>query len=185
MGLLPVAAAGAVRFDLTRGETTTAGAATQATSATSGDLRGLAAIACEPALADSWLVGGGTGTGERTRLLLANPTPAAALVDVVVHGEDGRVDAPQGEGVVVPSGQQVALYVDALAPDAGPVAVNVTARSGRVVAVLHHTRMLGITPGGVDDVGPAAPPGTDQVVQGVVVAPPGSARVRVVTTPER
>jgi hypothetical protein len=175
------ATAGGVRLDAgTRGSGRAAGAAAlQATLGATGDLRGLAAASCTAASSDIWLVGAGTAEGERARLLLANPTPAAALLDVFVHGPSGRVKAPAGEGIVVPSGRQIAVFVDALAPDAGEIAVHVATRSGRVVAALHHTRLRGFTPGGVDDVTAAAAPARSQVVPGVVVAAHGTSFVRV------
>ncbi len=181
LGGVSRSAAGAVRLDAGRrgAPRTAAAAAVQATIGTSGDLRGLAAASCAAAASDLWLVGGGTAEGERSRLLLANPTPAAASVDVFVHGAKGRLKAPAGEGIVVPSGRQIAVFVDALAPNASEVAVHVTARSGRVVAALHHTRVRGFTPGGVDDVTAAAPPSRGQVLPGVVVATHGGAFVRV------
>ncbi len=176
-------AAGAVRFDVARtrpGVAAPASSGVQATLGVSGDLRGLAATGCGPAVAQSWLVGGGTGDGERSRLVLTNPTPSPALLDVLVHGPDGVVKAPSGEGIVVAAGDQEVLFVDALAPGLDQVAVQVSARTGRVVASMQHSRILGFTPAGVDDVTASTPPATTQLVPGVVLKAPGRAVVRVV-----
>ncbi len=154
--------------------------AVQTTLTPAGDLRGLDAVACATPAAEAWLVGGGTLAGERARLLLADPTPSPAVVDVLVHGPDGPVSAPSGQGVVVPAGGQIAVFIDALAPDVEAIAVHVRARSGRVVATLHHSLLRGLTPGGVDDVAPSAAAATRQVLPGVVVAEHGDAAVRVV-----
>jgi Family of unknown function (DUF5719) len=160
--------------------------------ARTGDTRGIAALACSTASTESWLVGGGTQVGRRGRLLLANPAPTAATVDVTLLGPRGVVPAPGAGGVVVPGRRQVALFVDALAPDLAVVAVHVQTRSGRVSAVLHDSWVRGTTAGGVDDVTAAAPAARIQFVPGVSVAPatgtalpahatdPGAVAVRVV-----
>ena len=142
-------------------------AAVQSTLARSGDLRALAATTCGTPSADSWLVGGATGDGERLRLLLANPAATPAVVDVDVHGPTGRVRAPSGEGVVVPAGGEVPILVDALTPGLKQVAVHVTTRSGRVRATLHDSRLRGLEPGGADDVPVAARPARTQVIPAV------------------
>lgn len=177
--------AGAVRLDVAPAPpdsdpaTPVATSALQVAVSPSGDLRGLSALACPSVANRTWLIGGGTAAGERTRLVLTNPTASAALLDVVVHGRQGVVDAAAGEGLVVPAGRQVVQFVDALAPDAGPIAIEVVARTGRVAASLHHARLNGFTPGGVDAVVAAAPPARTQVVPGLDLAPPGRGAVRV------
>jgi len=142
-------------------------AAVQSTLVRSGDLRALVATTCGVPEAESWLVGGATGDGERLRLLLANPAATAAVVDVDVHGPTGRVRAPSGEGVVVPAGGEVPIFIDALAPGLKQVAVHVTTRSGRVRATLHDSRLRGLDPGGADDVPVGAAPAKRQVIPGV------------------
>jgi hypothetical protein len=155
-----------------------------------GDLRGLAGLACSTASTQSWLVGGGTQPGRRGRLLLANPAATPATVDVVVHGPGGPVAAPGGSGVVVPPRSQVALLIDALVPPLDAMAIQVQARGGRVTAVLADAWVRGVTPGGVDDVTAAAPAGRTQFVPGVSIAAglplparatdPGAVAVRIV-----
>ncbi len=174
--------AGAVRMDVARtaaGARSPASSLAQAAIAASGDARGLDVTACLPSQTQAWLVGGGTADGERSRLVLTNPGTAPALLDVIVHGPDGVVPAPAGQAVVVPSGGQVALFLDALAPGLEQMAVEVSARSGRVSAVLQHSRLLGFTPGGVDDVQPSAEPATEQLIPAIAVQAPGTAAVRV------
>ncbi|GLY14842.1 hypothetical protein Kisp01_18570 [Kineosporia sp. NBRC 101677] len=165
-------------------------AAVQSTLTAKGDLRGLSASRCDQTSGDAWLVGGGTRTGQRLRLVLSNPTASAAVVDVTVLGADGRVEAPSGDGVVVPAGGQTPLFVDALAPDQERVAVHVVARSGQVVARMHDSRLRGLVPSGVDVVSPSAEPARRQLIPGISLvngysrtaddpAAPGSTSVRV------
>jgi hypothetical protein len=173
-----LAGPGATRLQMPQGTTSGVTAAVQTTVARRGDLRALVAHGCGTAGTDTWLVGGGTQTGRRGRLLLANPAPTPALVDVTVLGPEGPVRAPAGDGVVVPATGEVALLVDALAPGLERIAVHVRARTGRVVSTLHDTVLRGLVPGGADDVPAAHRPARRQVVPGVSVqsAPAGSAR---------
>ena len=157
-------------------------AAVQVTLARRGDLRGLAAGQCGAAATDAWLVGGATTPGRRARLLLANPTPAPAVVDVRLAGPEGPVDVPSGRGLVVAPGRVRALLLDAAAPGLGQLAVHVVARSGRVTSLLHDSWLRGAVPAGTDDVLPSAAPSRHVVVPGVVVLPGGAARLRVAAT---
>lgn len=145
-------------------------AALQSTVATTGDIHGLVATGCSAAGSDLWLVGGGSLTGRRGRLLLTNPSSTAAVtVDVTVHGPSGVVPAPAGQGIVLPAGGQAALLLDALAPGLPAAVVHVRARSGRVVGTLHDSLVRGLVPGGADDVPLATGPATRQVVAGLLV----------------
>jgi hypothetical protein len=157
-------------------------AAVQTTFSRTGDRRGVAAVACPAATTDAWLVGSATAVGRRARLLLVDPTPAAAVVDVVVLGPRGPVDLPSARGIVVAPGRARALQLDALVPGLDRLAVHVVARRGRVAAVLDDSRLDGATPAGVDDVPVAAPPSRHLTVPGVVIpaAPPGGTASAVV-----
>ena len=148
-------------------------AAVQSTLVRNGDLRSLVATTCSVPRSESWLVGGGTVAGERLRLLLANPSSTPAVADIDVHGPAGRVDTPAGDGVVVPAGGEVPIFIDALAPGLARVAVHVTTRSGRVRATLHDSLLRGLTPAGADDVPIAAQASEKQVIPGV--SPAGGA----------
>ena len=162
--------AGPLRTYTPEGDPVPAVAAAQGTLARDGDLRGLATVSCPVAGTDLWLVGGGTRPGQRGRLLLSNPSGAPAVVDLTVHGPYGPVQPPAGTGVVVPPRGQKALFVDALAPGLTATAVRVQARSGRVAAVLHDSLLRGTTPGGTDDIAPAAEPARRQYIPGIAVS---------------
>ena len=173
---LPLTSAGLVPLRASRAGAAPPLSAVQLGLARTGDLRGLSALTCSTAATQIWLVGGGTQVGRRGQLLLANPAATPAEVDVTVHGPHGAVESPPGTGVVVPAGGQVALRIDALAPELDAVAVHVRARSGRVAASLHDSYDRGVTPSGVDDVTAAAPAAARQVIPGISVASaPGSA----------
>ena len=123
---------------------------------------------------DLWLVGGGSSTGRRGRLLLTNPsTTSSVTVDVTVHGPSGVVPVAAGQDIVLPAGGQAALLLDALAPGLPAAVVHVHTRSGRVVGTLHDSLLRGLVPGGADDVPAATGPATQQVVAGLLVRTAG------------
>lgn len=168
---VPLTQAGAVAFTAR----TPAGAqapltgGVQTTLARSGDLRSLVGAGCAAPATQNWLVGSGTGPGRRARLLVANPAPAPATVDVHVLTPDGPVDPVNGQGVLVPAQSQIALLVDALVPGKAAVAVRVQAREGRVVATLQDSLLRGLVAGGVDDVVAGTGPAPVQAVPGLDV----------------
>jgi hypothetical protein len=162
-------AAGALRTYTAEGEPVPAVAAAQWTVARDGDLRGLATVSCQVAGTDLWLVGGGTQAGRRDRLVLSNPSPKPAVVDLTIYGPAGIVQTPAASGIVVPAAGQKALFIDALAPNLIGTVIRVRASNGRVSAVLHDSLLRGTTPGGVDDIVPAAEPARRQFVPGITV----------------
>ena len=165
------AAAGPLRLDPDRAPgSSPVVAGTQATLVRTGDLRGLSAVSCGVATTSAWLVGGGTQEGRRARLLLANPAPSPAVASVRVLGPRGPVDTPQTAEVVVPSGAQVSVLLDAVAPGLDAMAVHVTTRSGRVAASLSDEYVRGLSPGGTDAVTAAAGPAARQVVAGMTIS---------------
>lgn len=163
---------GLVTMQVPKSSDTPAMSAVQVTLNRSGDGRGLAALACPPTATQTWLVGGGTQTGRRGQLVLANPAGTPAQADVTVYGPKGIVRAQAGTGVTVPAHGVRALRIDALAPALDAVAVLVQARSGRVSATLRDTYVRGLTPSGADDVTAAAPAARRQIVPGMAVATP-------------
>ncbi|NED97170.1 hypothetical protein G1H11_17870 [Phytoactinopolyspora alkaliphila] len=114
------------------------------------DLRGLSTTSCGPAAREHWFVGGSGEVGKRGRLVLANPTSVAAVVDVELWDEAGPLDAPATQGIGVPARSQQVLLLDALAPESERVGVRVTTSQGRVSAALEireseETTPLGFT----------------------------------------
>lgn len=136
-----------------------------------GPGRGLASVACSPAAADQWFVGGAGTVGRSTRLLLVNPEDSPAVVDVRVYGSEGEVDAPGGRGVVVPPRTRVVLRLDALAPGVTHAALHVAASTGRVAAAVSDVEVKGLEPLGSDWIPLAAPPARTVYVPGVSDGP--------------
>lgn len=181
VAVLPGAAGtgGAARLQVPRtGGTSAPSLAGLATTLTDdGDLRGLAASACAEPAADAWLVGGATGPGLSTRLVLDNPGATTATSSVTLLTGKGTVSPAGAQEVVVPAGGRVELLLEGLAGTVRAPVVHVTSSGGTVAPTLVQTRLAGLTPRGVEVVDPGAPPSTSQVVPGVVTTAGGPSPV--------
>ncbi|WP_207454721.1 DUF5719 family protein [Herbiconiux sp. SYSU D00978] len=144
-------------------------AGSQTETLTGEEQAGLAVAACQEGSGDAWLVGGATTTGRTTVLTLANPSQVPATVDLDLYGEGGPITAPGTEGISVAAGSQRVLSLAGFAPDVVSPVVHVSSRGGSVVADLQQTTVRTLEAGGVDLIGPSAPPATDAVIPGVVL----------------
>ncbi len=157
--------------------------------------RGMASTSCAPAASEFWFVGGGAVAGRVTRIVLVNPDPTAAIVDVIIRGEDGVIDAPAGRGLVIKGESRLVVRLDVLAPGVAATAVQVLARTGRIGAAVDDEQRSGLSNVGTDWIPVAAPPATRVYVPGVVngsgarvlsIAAPGGddaiVNVRVITS---
>ena len=145
-------------------------AAAQSQVADLDDLTGFAATTCGEVSADSWLVGGSTDVGRTTLLSLSNPNRADAVLDLSFFGETGEVEAPGAKGIIVPAGENRVYSVASFAPGLRTPVIRVQSSGGQVFAALQHSVIRGVTPGGVELSAPTAPPSTNVVVPGIVVA---------------
>lgn len=131
--------------------------------------RGMASAPCLPASTDAWLVAGGGEPGRLERLVLVNPGADPVTVRADVHGTEGRLPAPGGQGIVVPGRDRVVLLLDALAPGEPAPVVHVTSTGGPVVAALGDRWLEGTLDRGMELSTPVAPPSTSLVVPAVPV----------------
>jgi hypothetical protein len=133
-----------------------------------GKGRGMASTSCAPAASEFWFVGGGAVAGRTTRIVLVNPDDTAAVVDVIVHGPDGIIDAPAGRGLVVKGQDRLVVRLDVLAPGVAATAAQVLVRTGRVGAAVDDEQQAGLTTVGTDWIPPAAEPSKKVYVPGIV-----------------
>ncbi len=143
--------------------------------------RGMASTACAPAASEFWFVGGGAIAGRQTRVILVNPDETAAVVDVLVHGPDGLIEAPAGRGLVIKGQDRLVLRLDVLAPGVTATAVHVMARTGRIGASVDDEQRAGLSVIGTDWIPQAAAPATRVFVPGIVNGP--GARVLSIAAP--
>lgn len=131
------------------------------------DLRGVSTASCGPAAREHWFVGGSGEVGKRGRLIMANPTSVAAVVDVELWDEAGPIDAPATKGIGVPARSQHVLLLDALAPESERVGVRISTTQGRVSAALEVRETEETTPLGMSYLPAAVPPQETVVIPGV------------------
>ena len=143
--------------------------ASMASATSAGDLRGLAAAACQDPGITQWLVGGGTELGTTTELVLSNPSRTPATVDVGLWGAGGELTLAGQTTYLVPPGGQVTTLLGGLAAEQNRLVARVSASGAMVTAYLQHTVLDGLTPAGVDYVTAGAEPATAQVLTGVTV----------------
>jgi hypothetical protein len=146
-----------------------------------GSGRGMASTACASAGSDFWFVGGGAIAGRQTRVVLVNPDETPAVVDVIVHGTDGLIDAPAGKGLVIKGLDRAVVRLDVLAPGIKATAVHVIARAGRVGASVADEQMSGLDAIGTDWIPQSTAPATRLFVPGVM--PGKGPRVLSIVTP--
>lgn len=143
-------------------------AAASSAQRTDGDLTGFAASACRAPALESWIVGGDTGVGESDILLLANPTDAAATVELTVFGATEPVTPPGYGALAIPPATQVAVPLAGVAgAEAAPV-IRVTATGSPVRAALQSSLVRTLDPAGLDRQS-AVTSASRQVFAGVVV----------------
>jgi hypothetical protein len=131
-----------------------------------GSTRGLAVSPCAQPLTDAWLVGGGTTVGRITQVLLVNDDDRPAQVDLLVYGVTGSVDAPAGNGIILPPSSRRQVRLDTLAPNQTVTAVHVIARSGRIGVIGLDQQTDGLIPLGMSLLS-ATQPGTRVVIPNI------------------
>lgn len=151
--------------------------ATQWSWTKTGTSRGLVTTACMPAAASAWLAAGGAEPGRLEHLVLANPGPNPVTVDLRIFGARGPITSPNGQGLVVAGRARTVILLDAIAGSQRSPVVHVTARGGKVAAVLSDTWLDGVVPRGGDDAVSVTAPAREQVIAGVPID--GRALLRV------
>ncbi|KHK98912.1 hypothetical protein LK09_08675 [Microbacterium mangrovi] len=133
------------------------------------DLSGFAASACQPAIAQSWLVGGSAGTGSNDLVLLANPGAVAATVQVTVYGPSGPQIPPGGADVIVPARTQRVIPLAGLALGTASPVVRIVSSGAPVQASIQTSIIRTLVPGGVDQVSAAESAAKALLIPGVRV----------------
>ncbi len=140
----------------------------QASRTLTGQSAGTSSAACLATQEEWWFVGASSRQGRRDTLLITNPAAEAARFDVELIGRDGAVEPVAGRGVDIAGRTQVALRLDAIAPDQDLLAGRVLATAGRVtLAVRTVASASDGTARGVDYLAPSPGPATSLVFPGI------------------
>jgi hypothetical protein len=132
-----------------------------------GPTAGTAGLACAAPTSSAYFAGPATTVGHDPRLVLVNPDPTPANVDVSVAQDTKPFSPDSTRGIALPGYGSTTIALVDVAPEQGAVAVHVQTRSGRVTAAIRDRWFTGSVPRGVDWLTPGAPPGTDLVLPGV------------------
>jgi hypothetical protein len=158
-----------------------AASASQRTTLDAGQRGGLEVAPCLPSADTWWFTGVDTSVGSTSRLVLSNPAPAVAAVDLTFYGPNGIKSAVGARGIpVAPQSRQV-LDLARFAPGLDAFAVRVNATRGRVSAAVEIARVNGVTPNGAEWLAASQPPATETLVN-AGDAGPGDQRL-VITNP--
>ena len=92
-------------------------------------------VNCAPSATDQWdLVGFDTSLGSVSTLVLANPTPTAAVASLAIATPSGPVNLSLASGIEVPALNQTVIDLSEYVPNVKAFSVRVTTSAGRVVA---------------------------------------------------
>lgn len=148
----------------------------------------LASFDCRAPVFDQWFTGVGAGAKHRSILQLVNPDAGRAVVDVVVLGADGVVEAPQLRGITVEGGSSRPFSLAEVLPRRDELALHVTVVRGRIAASIRDTvRGIGRGRTGDDGLASQSAPATTNLLLGIpsgigprtlVLANPGQSQGR-------
>lgn len=144
-------------------------AAAQSQAVASDDLVGFASAPCTEPSSSTWLVGGSTETGRVSLITLVNPSDVNSTIDLDISAENGPVQGPGIEGIVVGPRSQRVIPLSGFSTGLLSPVVHVTSRGGQIVASMQESIVRTLDPGGVDIISGAAAPSTTSVVPGIIV----------------
>lgn len=133
-------------------------AASTASWATTGDLKGLSAASCiSPALAQTFVLSG-TRTGTTQQLVIANPSSKSTAVAMSIWGTEsaGRMTPSTGSTVTVPAQGERTVDLSAAVSGQKGLVITLTSTQTPVAAVVRSVSMDGLTVAGSDYALPAA-----------------------------
>jgi hypothetical protein len=148
-------------------------------TASKGDLKGLWLAACTPASIEQDFVGLVADATHTVSLLMTNPDPTQATIDVAFYGAKGRITTQGSRGLTVLGNSTRQLALAPLVSGEGPVTAVVTASQGRTAT---YARVTGA--GGNDYVSASAPAATTATIAGAPGGP-GARNLVVTNTSDR
>lgn len=160
---------GAAVVTLPRDAPAEALAASESVRPRTANVAGLAAAECLTPSRTAWLVGGSTTVGRSTWIVLSNPGTVDATVSLGITAENGPVEAPGTNGILVPAGEQRVLPLSGLAVGVESPVIEVTSTGGSVAATLQHSIVRGLDASGISIVTPIETAGTRHVIPALPV----------------
>lgn len=143
--------------------------AVQAQKLSSDSAIGLAAVSCQPAQYEQWIVGADTTTGREAILLLQNNTAVDSSVDVEIFTDGGQLSTSAATGIAVPANDFTTIAIASFAPKAKTVALHITSRGGAVGAWVQQKTTRGLTRGGIEFISPQVKASTQIAIPGLFI----------------
>ena len=128
---------------------------------------GLAAQQCAEPARQWWFVGAGSSTERDGTIVLYAPKGVDAVVDLVLRGPDGVLDAVGTDDLRIAAGDTEVVRLSRVVAGTENVAIEVTASQGRVVAAVADTLGGGIEPQGTEWVPASGQPATSVLVPAI------------------
>lgn len=141
----------------------------QAQNVVSARLNGLLGATCQAPSTEHWLLGGDTGTGRETLLLLSNPSSVPTTVNLTVYAEGGQVQASGLSGIAVSAGSTEVVPLSSVIPETRAFAVQVESRGAAIGAWLQQRTVRGLLYAGADFVSPLTEISTELSIPGILI----------------
>lgn len=135
--------------------------------------RPLASLDCRAPVFDQWFTGLGAGAKHQSTLQLTNPDAGRSVVDVLLYGRRGPIEAPQLRGIAVRGGESRTFDLAALLPRRDDLVARVVTVRGRITAnVLDtFTEIGGAGESGTDSLPGQEEPATTNLLLGLPGGP--------------
>ena len=133
------------------------------------NIRGLLAAPCLRPQSEFWLVGGSTMTGRESLLILNNPTPVDATVDLEIFTENGSSHSAGLSGIAVAAHKTTVVPLASFVLRSQSIVVHASSRGGSITALIQQKAVRGIRASGADYVSPAPLANKFNVLPGILV----------------
>jgi len=132
-------------------------------------IRGLLAAPCLRPQSEFWFVGGSTSIGREALLILTNPSPVDATVDLSIFTENGVSHSAGLSGISVPKSKTTVVPLSSFVLRAQSLAVHVKSHGGSITALIQQKAIRGVSASGADYIAPSEITGREAVFPGILV----------------
>ena len=126
---------------------------------------GLAAGQCPGVVQDAWFLGAGSGAKHFTTVTLTNLSDSPAVADVMLWGQNGRIDAIDAKGIVLTPLQTKDVRLESLAAGEPELAVQVHSRRGAMSIAARDTSTAVFA--GTEPIPTTTEPARSQILPGI------------------
>ncbi len=132
-------------------------------------ISGLLAAPCLRPQSEFWFVGGSTSIGREALLILTNPSPVDATVDLNIFTENGVSYSAGLSGISVPKSKTTVIPLSSFVLRAQSIAVHVKSQGGSITALIQQKAIRGTSASGADYIAPSDIATKEAVFPGILV----------------